>query len=151
MSKNITIGVVLSLLIFGGLTSCAGFDLGDVVRVKTPPGIQQSEGLPSTMTLNEAELQYQAWFQATQLEGNAWKASIERSDEIAGMLGSLTLSGLDSVGPEVLGLPVVGAALPALTTLLGLGLGRWGVRREKEASFNKALKVGSELKGNGHA
>ena len=39
-----------------GLAACAGFDLGDMVKVKTPNTIQQTRGLPRTTTLNEASL-----------------------------------------------------------------------------------------------
>jgi len=51
------------------LASCAGLDLGDIVKVKTPNAIQQTTGLPSTLSLNEAEVEYQNWFNLTQTTG----------------------------------------------------------------------------------
>ncbi len=102
------------------LASCAGLDLGDIVKVKTPNTIQQTTGLPSTLSLNEAEVEYQNWFNLTQTTGAQWKGNIEKAGEIRGLLGQLTLSALDTVGPTVAGLPVLGPALPALTGIVGL-------------------------------
>lgn len=58
------------------LASCAGLDLGDIVKVKTPNTIQQTTGLPSTLSLNEAEVEYQNWFNQTQTTGAQWKGNI---------------------------------------------------------------------------
>lgn len=127
------------------LAACAGFDLGDIVKVKTPNPIQQTTGLASRISLNEAEAEYRAWFENTQRTGAQWKASIERAGEIRGMLGQLTLSALDEVGPTLAGVPVVGPALPALTGIVGLFIGSGRLRKEKEASFNKGLKEGKTL------
>jgi len=129
------------------LASCAGFDLGDIVKVKTPNTIQQTTGLPSTLSLNEAETEYQNWFNGTQTTGAQWKSNIERAGEIRGLLGQLTLSALDTIGPTVAGLPVLGPALPALTGIVGLFIGSGRLRKEKEASFNKGLERGNEFKG----
>lgn len=94
------------------LASCAGLDLGDIVKVKTPNTIQQTTGLPSTLSLNEAEVEYQNWFNLTQTTGAQWKGNIEKAGEIRGLLGQLTLSALDTVGPTVAGLPVLGRRCP---------------------------------------
>ncbi len=138
------VGLLLMALV---LTSCAGFDLGDLVKVKTPNTIQQTTGLPSTLSLNEAEVEYQNWFNGTQTTGARWKSNIERAGELRGLFSQLTLSALDTVGPTVAGLPVLGPALPALTGIVGLFIGSGRLRKEKEASFNKGLEKGSGLAG----
>lgn len=147
-TRHIAYGFAL-VMISLGLAACAGFDLGDIVKVKTPNAIQQTTGLPARTTLNEAEAEYRAWFENTQRTGALWKANIERANEVRSLLSQLTLSALDQVGPTLAGVPVVGPALPALTGLVGLFIGAARLRKEKEASFNKGLKEGSEL-GNGH-
>ena len=43
------------IMITLSLGACSGFDLGDIVRVKTPNRVQQSTGLAATTSLNEAE------------------------------------------------------------------------------------------------
>ena len=143
---------IFSLLMISlGLAACAGFDLGDIIRVRTPTSIQQTTGLPARVSLNEAEVEYRAWFENAQRVGAQWKASIERAGEIRGLLNQLTLSALDQVGPALGGIPVLGPALPALTGLAGLFIGTARLRREKEASFNKGLREGNTLSnGNGH-
>ena len=131
------------------LGACAGFDLGDLVRVKTPSRVQQSTGLAATITLNEAEAEYRAWFEETQRVGAQWKSNIERAGEIRGIFSQLTLSALDQIGPTVAGVPMLGPALPAMTGLVGLFLGSGRLRKEKEASFNKGLKEGRVATPNG--
>lgn len=149
--KNLTtrhyvyiVGLLLLALV---LASCAGFDLGDIVKVKTPNNIQQTTGLPSTLSLNEAETEYQNWFNQTQTTGAQWKTNIEKAGELRGLFSQLTLSALDTVGPTVAGLPVLGPALPALTGIVGLFLGSGRLRKEKEASFNKGLEKGRDFTG----
>jgi hypothetical protein len=143
--------VFVLLMISLGLAACAGFDLGDIIKVRTPTSIQQMTGLPARISLNEAEAEYRAWFENTQRIGAQWKASIERAGEIRGLLNQLTLSALDQIGPVLSGIPMLGPALPALTGLAGLFIGSARLRREKEASFNKGLRDGNTLaNGNGH-
>lgn len=121
------------------VAACAGFDLGDVVRVKTPNHIQHTTGLPRTTTLNTAAHEYQAWLDDVQRNATQWKASIDRADDVRAVLDQLTLTALNDAGPTLAGIPVAGPALPALTAILGLTLGSARLRKEKEASFNKGL------------
>jgi hypothetical protein len=145
MAKTrITVFIVALALLSLSLVACAGFDLGDLVRVKTPNAIQQQTGLPSSTTLNEAEAEYQAWFADVKRSGSQWKTNIERGNEIRGLLNQVTLSALDGIGPTLGGIPVLGPALPAITGLLGLFLGTGKLRKEKEASFNKGIEKARE-------
>lgn len=126
------------------LAACAGLDFGNFVKVPTPAGIAQDEGLPRKMGLKEASLQYQIWYEKVKAEGEQWKANIETGDQVAGMLSQLSLQGLNQLGPALGGVPVAG---PTLVGLLGVGafvLGRMPLRKEKEASFNSGLKKGAE-------
>lgn len=150
-TRHLAYGFAL-VMISLGLAACAGFDLGDIVKVKTPNAIQQTTGLPARTSLNDAEAEYRAWFENTQRVGAQWKASIERGNDVRALLNQLTLAALDEVGPTLAGVPIVGPALPALTGLVGLFIGAARLRKEKEASFNKGLKEGGVLAGgNGHA
>ena len=130
------------------IAACAGLDLGDLVRVKTPHHIQQQTGLPATTTLNDAQSHYRDWHDDVRRAGAEWKASIERSNEIRALLGQLSLSALDQAGPTIAGLPIAGPALPALTGILGLVLGAARLRKEKEASFNKGMHEATRLNPN---
>jgi len=130
------------LMLTGILSSCAGYDLGDVVRVKTPNAIQQQTGLPKTISLNDASAEYQAWFDMTTSNGARWKDSIERGEQMRAVFGQLTLSALDEVGPTLAGVPVLGPMLPALTGLVGMFIGTSRLRKGKEDSYNAGLEVG---------
>lgn len=140
-----TVFLAVVLLLSVGLGAVSGCEAGDYVQVKTPRGIQESEGLPARMSLNEAEDEYRAWVEDVQRQSARWKADIEKGDEIRGILNQLLLTGLDEIGPTIAGLPVAGPALPALTALAGLFIGRSPVRKEKEKSFNKGLERGESL------
>ena len=141
--KHRHIAYIFALIMISlSLGACAGFDLGDLVRVKTPNRVQQSTGLPATTSLNEAEAEYRAWFEDTQRVGSQWKSNIQRAGEIRGIFSQLTLSTLDQIGPTVAGIPMLGPALPAMTGLIGLFLGTGRLRKEKESSFNKGMQEG---------
>lgn len=145
---RIIIFTVAIMLMCASLAACAGFDLGDLVRVRTPNAIQQQTGLPATTTLNEAEAEYQAWYADVQRAGTQWKGHIERGNEVRALLNQITLTALDEVGPTLAGVPVLGPSLPVISGLLGLFLGSGRLRKEKEASFNKGLERGQSHPGN---
>jgi hypothetical protein len=132
---------VITFLVLG-LLSFAGCDMGDMIHVKTPNTIQQQTGLASNISLNEAESEYQLWYQHMQTAGSQWKSNIEHANEIRNMVNQLSLSALDEIGPTVAGVPVLGPMLPAASGLLGLFLGSGKLRKEKEDSFNKGLDEG---------
>lgn len=138
--------VFLSALLIGVgcLFTACGMNFGDIVHAKTPTTIQQQTGLPSSLSLNEANSEYQAWLDDTKRAGTEWKERIESADAVAGALGQLTMSGLDQIGPTLGGVPVLGPMLPGLTGLIGLFVGRSKLNKEKEASFNKGLEKGAE-------
>lgn len=143
-NKNVIFIAVVAIISFS-LAACAGFDLGDVIKVKTPTPIQQSHGYPSTMSLNEAEFEYQTWYESVQRAGLAWQENIEKGAEIKGLLGQLAMNGLNEAGPTLAGIPVLGPSLPVVTALGGLFLGMGRLRKEKEASFRAGLKESKTL------
>ncbi len=57
----------------------SGCDLGDLLQAKTPQAIQQSAGMPSSMSLNEAESEYRVWFASVSESGARWRANMWRS------------------------------------------------------------------------
>ena len=112
MTARKTVFIFALVMVSLALAACASFDLGDIIKVKTPNAIQQTTGLPSRTSLNEAQSEYQAWYESVQRNGTQWKNYIERGEEIRGLLGQLTLTALDEFGPAIAGVPVLGPALP---------------------------------------
>ena len=145
MSTRHYVFIVVLLLLGAGIGACAGFDLGDIIKVKTPNTIQQTTGLPSSTTLNEAQAEYEKWYQSVQTDGARWKANIERSADLRGMLSQLTLGAVDQAGPTLAGIPILGPSLPIVSGLVGLFLGRGNVRKEKEASYNAGIDKAADL------
>ncbi|MCC7409960.1 MAG: hypothetical protein IT442_17975 [Phycisphaeraceae bacterium] len=146
---QVIIFVIAILLLSAALAACAGFDLGDMVRVKTPTAIQQTVGLPAQVSLNDAEAEYQGWLSNVQRTGAQWKANIDKANAIRATFNQLTLAALDEVGPTLAGVPMLGPLLPAATGILGLFLGTSRLRKEKENSYNAGLEKGQELGTNG--
>lgn len=144
MSKHKTlIVVVVALAVSLALAACAGFNLGDIIKVKTPVAIQQADGVSASLTLNEAEAEYRLWMDKTKAAGLEWKNRIASGNEIRNILGQLAMNGLNDVGPTIGGIPVLGPSIPLLTAGLGLFLGRSGLTKHKEESFNAGLKKGA--------
>ena len=145
-SKSFWLVAIIAVGLTALLIGCKGIDLGDYVSVDTPAAIQQSHGLPASMTLNEAEIAYDTWFSETAINGTAWKGNVERSRDTVQLFNSLALNGIQElVGSEW------AAAIPGLTLLAGLFIRRPGdtseadaAEREK-ASYNKGQRATVEV------
>lgn len=145
--------IVIAILFAISLTAAgiSGCSWEDIVRVKTPVTVQQDQGLPASMTVTESRGAYRLWFERTKTQGSQWKANIDRSSEMVGLLNNLTLGALDAAGPAIMGLPFGGLALPFLTGLGALFVKRPGdatkavLAKEKESSYNEGLEVGKKL------
>lgn len=145
MTTRTALYVVLFLLLGAVLASCTAFDLGDLVKVGTPESVQRSEGLSATLSLNDAEHEYRKYFENVQADLVRWRSEIERADQVAGMIGQLTLNALDQAGPMIAGVPVLGSSLPVVAGLVGLALGRGNLRKEKEKSYNAGQLKASDI------
>lgn len=131
---------ILGALFLGaGIYGLSGCDFGDIVRVKTPTSLQE-EGLPASMSLNDAEVAYDLWVIETQYEDRVWRESIGKAQTT-----KQTISGI-VWGYEGEWTRILGAASPLAALLLGVVLPRPGeekrVRTEKEASYNKGIEIG---------
>ncbi len=145
MKTSNVVFVVVLVAIASVIAACTATNVGDMIHTKTPNTVQQQKGLPAKLTLNEAEQEYRAYFEETQRTLSTWKGNIEEANEFRGLLNQLTLNALDTVGPIVAGVPILGPALPALTGLAGLFLGTSRLRKEKEASYNAGIEKAKEV------
>ncbi len=123
------------------MVSCMGKDFGDYWKVNTPTAIQQSEGIPAKLSLNDSEYEYGAWFDNVQREGAEWRKRIEGGRDSVAMLRSLAMQ----LGESAQAHPAI-AAVPGLSLLLGYVIKRKGdvsagelADREK-ASYGKGRK-----------
>ncbi|MEM8737240.1 MAG: hypothetical protein AAGG38_02015 [Planctomycetota bacterium] len=149
-SKHIIYVTALALLA-SVIAACSGLDFGDVISVKTPQDVVETTGLPTKLSLNEAETEYQNYVEDFQRGAAQWKGNIEKQNQVRGVVNQFTLGVLDSVGPAIAGVPVLAPFVPLLTGLGGLVLKRPGdvskddLRKQKEDSYNAGLEVGKQL------
>lgn len=167
MTKGRAIVIVLAIVMAGLIAGATGCDLGDVIQARTPRGVQAATGLPESLSLNEAEKEFRLWYERVRQEGLEWRESIAQGREAQALVSQFLMTQLDSVGPTLAGVPVLGPALPLVAGLAGLFVRRPGDRprqevesmqmefastlqREKEASYNKGVEKGREY-GSGRA
>ncbi|MEL6396592.1 MAG: hypothetical protein AAFQ71_11410 [Planctomycetota bacterium] len=138
--------VVVFASIMGAVTigSLSGCDLGDVIKVKTPSGIARTEGIARNLTLNEAQHEYELVHAAKMANLEEWRGRIDRGAELQGMLSQLALDGLNTLGPSVAGVPVVGPALVGALPIASFFFGQGRLRKQKEASYNAGLTEGGQ-------
>lgn len=143
---------VLGIVGLGGLvTACARWDFGDFVTAETPRGIHQTTGIPAKLSLNEAAVEYEDWFTQVQRDGARWKADIDRADEVASMLGALTMNAL-AYGEGALGTSAPWALpfIPIVAGLVGFAVKRPGdvskteAQAKADAAWDEAFKAGME-------
>jgi hypothetical protein len=129
------IAVVVGLVVAG----IQGCQLADIIKVKTPVPIQQSDGLPAKLPLSQARGEYLSWRAETQRSDAEWRESIDGGEEFVGLLEGVGMTALQEFSP--LAGP---AALPALL-LGGYFFGNSNKRKNKEASYNAGLEKGKSL------
>ena len=146
-----TIFLVVLLVIGCSWATARGFNLGDIIEVKTPIELQEAYGLSRKMTLNDSRKAYKRWSDEIQYVGAEWRGDIDGGAEVEGFLDNLTMKAFDYVGPTVMGIPVVGPLLFPLVGYIGMRIKRKGdstpeqLNEQKESSYNKGVGVAEAL------
>ena len=142
--KRVAVIATIALCTFA-LAACAGMDFGDIVQVDTPRDISQARNIDERMGLNSAEVEFERWMQSVKFDAEQWAKNIDDGRETAGILASITMSGLEVLGPAAAGVPYVGALLPAISGLAGVAVGKRRLKKEKEASYRAGLEELAKL------
>lgn len=124
-----------------GVAAIQGCQLSDLIKVKTPVPVQQSDGLPAKLPLSQARGEYDGWRNEVQRTDAEWRESIEGGAEIVGLLEGFGMTALEQYSP------LAGPAALPLTLLGGYFFGNRGKTKGKEASFVKGQKVAAEVLG----
>jgi hypothetical protein len=137
---------VLTLLLVSAIAAC---DIDDVIRVKVPEGVAKSIEVEESITLAESDVAWDEWLAWVERQSSRFATEIDRGNEIAGVLRSLTETGIQ-IGQEAAATLPGGALLTSGMALLGgLFLRRPGdakrEQREKEASYNAGLEKGQMI------
>lgn len=131
------IAIAATLFLF----ACAGKNFGDFVKVGTPVAIQQAEGIPAKLTLNESEYEYGTWFDGVQRDGAEWRGRIEGGRDSVALLNSLKMQ----AGEAAMASPAL-IAVPGLSLILGYLIKRKSdatpteVANKEKASYNKGRR-----------
>ena len=131
----LAIAIAMALLV----AAIQGCQLADIIKVKTPVQVQQSDGLPAKLPLSQARGEYQAWRADVKRSDSEWRESLEGGENFVGLLEGVGMTALQEFSP--LAGP---AALPALL-LGGYFFGNSNKRKNKEASYNAGLERGKSL------
>lgn len=131
---NRTTIIVGAIALASAAAALSGCDLGDVLQVKTPSGIQQDTGLPRTLSLNEAEQEYRLELERQKTHMLAWRDNIEGTNAVRGIISQLALDQLNELGPVVGGVPVVGPLLLGALPIAGLFVRRPGDKSRAEVA-----------------
>jgi hypothetical protein len=135
-------------ILFGALSGCS---LDDLIRVNVPKSIQEQTGLPASITLREAEYEFDQWQQRVVADGIEWRNRIGEANRVRAVLSHITMQSAEQYAPFLNMVPGGGAILPVLSTGLALFLRRpgdsdpKGLAKEKNASFNKGIEEGKRL------
>lgn len=131
---NRTAVIVLACALAAAAAALSGCDLGDVLQVRTPAGVQQDTGLPGSMSLNEAEREYGLQLERIRSDMHAWRDNIEGTNTVRGIISQLAMQQLNDLGPAVAGVPVVGPLLLGALPIAGLFVRRPGDKSKAEVS-----------------
>jgi hypothetical protein len=136
--KTLIVPLIIAIALSAVVIGCAGYDLGDLIHVKTPPAARQAFALPSNMSLNEAQAALDQSIAATQ----SLAESIEGAEVWRGIASGLAMQGISEVATPL------GSVGVLLTTLLaGVFIRKPGdvAAKDKESAYNKGVETGKRL------
>lgn len=140
------LGALCFVLLGSALSACS---LEDLVRVRVPEDVAEAIDSPTSIPVSQSGDAWDDWQAWVERESERFAREIDRGQEIAGVIRSLTETGL-RLGQDAASTLPGGAIISAgLAGLGGLFLRRPGdakrERLEKEASYNAGLEKGREI------
>lgn len=149
-SKNKTALLMggLTVALTAGFVFMSGCNLGDLVTVKVPSGVQHATNTSATVSLNESTYVFESWAHFVESNTDQFSNNIESANLVWGTLSSAVNIGMDSAQGPLSALPGGAMVLSGLTLLTGLFLDKPGTAKrtsqEKEKSYNAGIKAGSD-------
>ena len=127
----------LSIAMIVVSVSVSGCQLDQFIQVDVPRGVQSATASEATVPLSDSDLLWAEWTSFVEKNTDALRARIGSANSQYAMVASITSMGLDTA-----------TSAAGATGLGGLFLKKPGtdkmIRKEKEASYNKGVKVGKE-------
>ena len=136
----------LSALMVLTSVGVSGCQLDQVIKVDVPKDVQEATSSEPKVALADSDLLWNEWTNYVEMNSAALRARIGDANEQYSLVASLTSMGLETAGTAAGTLPGGAFIVAGLTGLGGLFLKRPGtdkmIQKEKEASYNKGLKMG---------
>jgi len=142
----LVLGAFVVLLLASALAAC---QIEDLVKVDVPPDVAAAIDRPDSIPVSASTAAWDDWVAYVERQSRRFAESIDRGEEIAGVLRGLTETGI-AIGQDAAATVPGGAFLStALGLLGGLFIRRPGdadrERREKEASYNAGIERGRDI------
>ena len=142
----IMFGLSIAMIVVS--VSVSGCQLDQFIQVDVPRGVQSATASEATVPLSDSDLLWAEWTSFVEKNTDALRARIGSANSQHAMVSSITSMGLDTATSAAGALPGGAFIVAGLTGLGGLFLKKPGtdkmIRKEKEASYNKGVKVGKE-------
>ena len=151
LEKNRRAAILISssigvLLLAATLSAC---QIEDLVKVDVPKDVAEAIGSEERIPVSSSSEAWEDWVAWVDRESSRFADRIDQAQETAGVLRSLTETGLQIGQDAASTLPGGAAIATVLAGLGGLFLRRPGDakrdRLEKEASYNAGLEKGREI------
>jgi len=150
-SANLVFVVLLLIVSFVGMMILQGCNLASLIAVNVPPAVKIAVDIPKDerVSLDNVDMVWEDWIAYVNTNTRKFESSIDDANERYAVIKQMTDIGLEAAGKEASGIPGGAILLSGLSLLGGLFLKRPGedsrVAKEKQASYNKGLEVGSSI------
>tara|TARA_R100000697_G_scaffold79471_1_gene91661 strand:- start:91 stop:612 length:522 start_codon:yes stop_codon:yes gene_type:complete len=139
------VAAIAALAVTSVLSAC---QIQDLVRVEVPSGIQAAIGLESKISVSDSEAAWQEWIAWVDRNSSRFSDEIGSGQETAGIIASLTQTGI-AIGQDAASTLPGGAFITTGLALMGgLFLKRPGDKAKQKAETQAAFRQGLE-KGQG--
>ena len=134
------------LLLASALSAC---QIEDLIKIDVPDGVATAIDVEPSISVSDSSAAWEDWQAYVERESRRFADEIDRGQEVAGIIRSLTETGI-SIGRDAASTLPGGAILGSGLALLGgLLLKRPGdakkERIEKEASYNAGIQKGHQI------
>lgn len=143
---RIAMVVGVASLVTGVLFLFSGCNFGDVIKSDIPLQVQQSQGLPSQLTHNQATDTFQDWQTKIEAMAVSWRRELEESGTRVGIAEGITMQTIDVGVPYLnLLLPGLGIVVSSLLVKRPGDVGIQTMTKEKEGSYKKGFEEGKAV------
>ena len=129
-------GLLITMLV---VAAAAGCQLEDLVRFKTPDGVQTAIAVDASVPVSKADQVWSDWERFVEVNTERLQTEITNGRERAAVLMSIVDTGIAAASGPISTLPGGAVAVGAMSLLTGLFLKRPGDRKREAEAIAKAV------------